>query len=358
MASNSAIHIKAAPAPEYDALFQRSSARTASSWIGADGDYSVALDKDTVLWLYSDTFVGNVKDNRRVDTVMINNSIAIQRIGAKKSVEFFYGTDKGGKPSAFVIPDDGRGYYWLFDGAMTTKGLFFFLTRVEHSDASPVFPFRLFGMNLAHVTNPSDPPPKWRIEQHNVPFSRFMRDGTIHFGSATLKAGSYFYIYGVDSFRKDEAGNRLNAMIVARVPEDKFGSFPAWRFFSGGKWKTGFEQCDPMFSNVATEYSVSYIPGIKQYAAVYTEGGLYGKIIVRLSPKPEGPWGPPITVYECPDKDWHEKTYSYAAKAHPELSDSPNELIVTYATNSMHFPDLFDDARLYWPRFVRLTFGK
>lgn len=347
------IRIEAAPAPEYDALFQRS-----NGWIGADGDYSVTVDKNTVLWLYSDTFVGTVKDNRRVDTVMINNSVGVQRVGSKRPVEFFYRTDKDGKPGAFITPDDGRGYFWLFDGAMTSKGLFLFLTRVEHSDRSAVFPFKLFGMSLGHVTNPTDPPLKWHIEQRNVPFSRFTTSGATFFGSATLKAGPYIYIYGVDSFAKDAAGNRLHAMIVARVAEDKLGDFAAWRFFSRGKWVIGFEHCDPLFSVAPTEYSVSYVPGIRQYAAVYTEGGIYGKIMVRLSQKPQGPWGPPVKVYDCPDRDSHEKTYSYAAKAHPELSDSLNELIVTYATNSMHFPDVFDDARLYWPRFVKLTFEK
>jgi hypothetical protein len=351
--SASEAHIKAVPLPEYDALFQRT-----SGWIGADGDYSVALDKDTTVWLYSDTFVGKVKDNHRVDTVMINNSVAVQRIGGTKSVEFFYGTDKDGKPSAFITPDDGRGYFWLFAGTFTSKGLFLFLTRVEHSDTNPVFPFKLFGMALGHVTNPSDAPSKWQIEQRQVPFCRFTTEGSTFFGSATLTVGSQVYIYGVDSFDKDAEGKRTNAMVVARVDEDKLGDFTAWRFLSGGKWVTGAEHCDPLFSVAPTEYSVSYVPGIKQYAAVFTEGGIYGKIMVRLAPKPEGPWGPAVKVYDCPDRDWHEKTYSYAAKAHPELSKNPNELIVTYATNSMDFSDPFTDARIYWPRFVKLTFEK
>lgn len=337
--------------PEYEELFH-----TTSGWIGADGDYSVPLDRDTVLWLYSDTFVGQVQDNRRIDTVMINNSIGVQRIGATKSVDFFYGTDKDGKPSASIIPDDDRGYFWLFAGTLTSKGLFLFLTRVEHSDVNAGFPFRLFGMALGHVTNPSDPPSKWQIEQSQLPFCSFTAEGTRFFGSATLTVGSDVYIYGVDSFHKDAHGNPTNAMIVARVPEGKFGDFAAWRFLSGGRWVTDAEQCDPLFSFAPTEYSVSYVPGIKQYAAVFTEGGIFGKIMVRLAPKPEGPWGPAVQVYDCPDKDWHEKAFSYAAKAHPELSDNPHELIVTYAANSTHFPDLFDDARLYWPRFVKLTF--
>jgi hypothetical protein len=46
----------------------------------------------------------------------------------------------------------------------------------------------------------------------------------------------------------------------------------------------------------------------------------------------------------------------YAAKAHPELvPPGPGDLVVTYATNSFEFADLFtaEGAKsLYWPRFV------
>lgn len=338
--------------PEYDALFRQS-----SSWIGADGDYSIALDKDTVLWLYSDTFIGKVKDNRRLDAVMINNSAAIQKVGASKSVEFFHGTDADGKPKALITPDDGKGYFWIWDSALTSSGLFIFLARIEHSDVNPAWPFRMVGMDLTRVENPHDPPLKWRFDkQRNVPCTRFTSGGTTLFGSAIIKAiGPDVYIYGFDT-RRDEAGNRRNVMVVARAPEDKLGDFAAWRFYSGGEWVADSAHCDPLFDHVPTEFSVSYVPGIKQYAAVYTEMGITGKIMVRLAPKPEGPWGPETMVFECPDKEWHEKAYSYASKAHPELSTNPNELLITYATNSTHFPDLFDDARLYWPRFVKLTF--
>ncbi len=238
---------------------------------------------------------------------------------------------------------------------MTGKGLYMFLTRVEHSDASAVFPFKLFGMRLGHVERMSGSPVDWKITQRDVPFTRFEKDRSIFFGSAVMKVGSDVYIYGLDSRPVGEPAERKAAMIVARAPEDKFGDFDSWRFYSSGKWTSDWENCDCLFEGCPTEYSVSYLPGVKQYAAVYTEGGIFGNIMVRLSPNPEGPWGEPIKAFDCPDKHWHEKTYSYAAKAHPELSKSPNELIVTYATNSMHFPDLFDDARLYWPRFVRLT---
>ncbi len=76
------VSIEAEPAPELDALFART-----SGWIGADGDYSVPLDKNRTLWLFSDTFVGEVKDGKRVGATMINNSAAIFDTACKKPAE-------------------------------------------------------------------------------------------------------------------------------------------------------------------------------------------------------------------------------------------------------------------------------
>ena len=49
----------AVPAPELDALFQRT-----DGWIGGDGAYSVAVSPKRTLWLFSDTWVGKVRDGR------------------------------------------------------------------------------------------------------------------------------------------------------------------------------------------------------------------------------------------------------------------------------------------------------
>jgi len=47
-------------APEYDRLFQRT-----NGWIGADGDFTVSLTNKLTLWLFSDTFIGDVRDDQR-----------------------------------------------------------------------------------------------------------------------------------------------------------------------------------------------------------------------------------------------------------------------------------------------------
>jgi len=347
------LHINAVPAPGYEALFRRT-----AGWVGADGDYSIPLSKDRVLWLFSDTFVGKVEERHRKDCVMINNSAAIQRLDQDARVEFYYGVNADGSPKSLITPDSGEGYFWLFHGALVGENLYLFLMRIVNTGGNSAFAFRGTGVSLGHVANPHDPPNKWKMTQQNLGCCKYTKNGDISFGSALLKDGSYIYIYGFDSTHTDPTGSRGNAMIAARAPKNQLGDPKTWRFLSGGKWIEDSARCDPLCYGIATEFSVSYLPAIGKYVCVYISGGIFGQIAVRLSPKPEGPWSDPTIVYDCPDKHWHEKTFSYAAKAHPELSLTPNELIVTYATNSMTFSDLIEDARLYWPRFVRLVFEK
>src|SRR5262245_7574263 len=80
-------------APELDAFFQRT-----DGWIGGDGVYSVALKPDRILWLFSDTWVGKVRERKRTDATIVNNSIGIQDgLGEKPRVRFLFGKEPSGK---------------------------------------------------------------------------------------------------------------------------------------------------------------------------------------------------------------------------------------------------------------------
>jgi hypothetical protein len=76
---------------------------------------------------------------------------------------------------------------------------------------------------------------------------------------------------------------------------------------------------------------------------------------VRTAPAVTGPWSAPLEVYRPPESD-EPRVFVYAAKAHPQLvAPDAADLVITYATNSFEFSDLFTpqgERELYWPRFV------
>ena len=338
-------------APEWDALFQRD-----SGWIGADGVYSIPLGGGTTLWLFSDTLVGKVKEGKRVDTRMINNSVALQR--GTNQPEFFYGTAADGKPASFITPQHGsrRDYFWLAHGARTARGLYFFAHRVVTVKPGDPFGFKQVDTWLACVANPDDPPPQWRITQTKVPFTNISAKGALIFGNAVLVDGGFVYIFGGDSRTDAKQAGMPNGMVEARAPVTGLGDFAQWRFLANGAWQNDVRKVTPVFPNVGSELSVSWLAARKKSAAVYSEG-IGGRIVIRLAPAPAGPWGDPALVYRCPEMNWTPKAFCYAAKAHPELTSAPDELLISYAANAWDFWDLFKDARLYWPRFLRVKLG-
>jgi hypothetical protein len=341
--------LRVEPLPLYDAAFERT-----SGWIGGDGATATALGGDRVLWMFGDTFVGSVQNGRRVDARLINNSAAIQtgREPSAAALAFIYRTLSDGGPAAFLQPADGAGWLWPYHGVRTAEGLFLFLLQIEPAEGPAAFGFKLVATWLGRVTNPDEPSGRWNVSQQKIPWGHERR----LFGSSVLLQGGTCYIYGTVD---DAAGGiMVKQMIVARVPAEKLGDFSAWRFFAGGDWVAEVDRAGRVCENVASEFSVSYQPAAGRYVLVYTEGGLSSNIVLRFSPRPEGPWGEPVPVFRCPEVGWDPRVFCYAAKGHPELAAAADELIVTYMANATDFALLESDARLYRPRFLRVAFSQ
>jgi Domain of unknown function (DUF4185) len=332
--------------PQYDRLF-----RQTNGWIGADGDFTVALTNGLTLWLFSDTFIGHVRDGHRVHSTMINNSVALQHgiDPTNASIEFFHSQSPDGKPTALIVPADGKGWFWPSDGIMAHGKLILFLAQIERTGDQSVFGFRQTGTWLGEVSNPLAPPAQWQVTQIKVPFARFGVDENRSFGSALLATNGFIYIYGTRE-RKD-AGKM---MILARAPDTDLENFASWQFRARDGWSTNAEAAADLCDGMASEFSISWLLSLRRYVLICTENGLSEKIIARTAMEPWGPWSSATTVYRCPEAKWGKQIFCYAAKAHPMLSPSRDELIVTYAANSFDPAQVLNNARLYWPRFVRV----
>jgi hypothetical protein len=333
-----------APAPDLEAPFYRT-----DGWIGGDGAYSVALAPKRTLWLFSDTWVGKIRDGRRIEATIVNNTVGVQEgVGGRLTYTIARGPD--GKPAALIIPADGRGWFWLQAGVADHGRLSLFLNQVEKTDDKSVFGFRSVGLWLGTVANADQPPESWHVQQVKMPNVVFATDRTLVWGAAVLRVGDDLYVYGTDERRGKGFPNRQ--MVVARVPPASIGVFTAWRYFCDGVWREDFNNPSPLAGGMATEYSVT--PFENRYLAVYTEGGLSPRIMGRMADHPWGPWSAPAVLYECPEMGRDKKVFCYAAKAHPTLSSGP-DLVVSYCVNSFDFWQVARDAKLYWPRFVRVT---
>jgi len=340
--------VKAEPAAELEAKFRQS-----EGWIGADGAYSVPLTDKRTLWLFSDTWVGSIRDEKRKPIGLANNSIGIEDgRGAEMKLSFAIRKDADGKPKAIFAPPDGEGWFWLFAGYHEAGKLYVFLPKFEKAKGTGAFAFRGVGLWLGTVSNPLDEPSRWKIEYQQVPFGEFEKSPRRSFGAAVLRVKDHVFIYGSEEKPgKPFASRRL---LVARAPAQRLADFDSWRFYANGEWKTDPKDATGQIEKLGSEMSVSYLPGLRKYALVYSENGLSDRILGRFADAPEGPWTEPGLLYTCPEMKKDRKNFTYAAKAHAHLAKG-NELVISYAVNSFELAPVINNAELYWPRFVRVS---
>lgn len=334
----------------YDRMFTRS-----EGWTGGDIASTVPLSESLTLWLFGDSWVGRVFEDRHVQAEMINNAVALQagKGASPDGLRFFYGT-RNGKPAALFTPPDGRGFYWLSRGGIRTRdGLYLIVSQVVKKEGdSSVFGFEAVGNSLLFIDNPLDPPTLWRPEILEIPFFERTADGVeIDFGDPQFIEAGRIYIYGVAFDRP--RGNRF--MLLARAPESRLRDFSAWEFYGGGRWGSDFKKAEQLCDRFGAEFSVSYVPGIRKYVAIYSDLGMSDKIMMRMAPAPEGPWSEQEMVYQTPDPAKDKDYFCSAAKGHAALS-GPDNLLVSYVCNSTDFWKMASDARIYRPRFIRILF--
>lgn len=324
-----------------------------TGWIGGDGGTSVEVAPGRIVWLFSDTFVGLVRDGKRMDATMVNNTAAVQQgTDANSLVEFAIRRDDDGNAESLIVPEDGKGFFWIHAAAMAGNRLLIFLVRIEKV-SDDAFGFREVDRWLGVVDNPLDPPTAWHVQQLRIPYELNEKKHLIGFGAAALTVDEDLYIYGIEEQRDRSRGPLRRSLIVARVPTAKATDFEQWRFYSDGEWQPDFRRVTPLVNDVASEDSVIRTPDGHQFLLVYTPGGLSKHVQVRTAPRPWGPWSEPTFVYECPEMDWDRRNFCYGAKAHAGLS-TDEEFVLTYFTNSTDFWHVAGDARLYWPKFVRV----
>ena len=358
--------IVATEAPDWDAVFDRT-----SGWTGADGIYSIPLNgserpgvsrSGAHLFVFSDTFIGdvNAQGQRQSGTTLVNNTLGYLPAGVGPdplAIQFWW-SQSDGQPAAAFEPDtvstQPDEFYWMKDGI--ALGDTVHLLAARFSIDPP--PFSRKGVALISIQQPSLPPFKNQTQVEaplHLPKSA-TRD-EITFGGAILDNSTaaeapfpdeYVYVYGVEESPLNKKA------LVARVPRVDFTNFAAWTFWDGASWNADIASSQSIAGRVSTEMSVTPLPD-GRFLMVFMLDTIGGKIAVRVGDRPEGPWGPYQEVYTCPVPTQPPGLITYHAKAHPSLSD-PGTLLVSYNVNTTGpFLDHFLYADIYRPRFIRLS---
>lgn len=319
-------------------------------WTGADGAGTILLDGEKTLWLFGDTFIGEVDGGKRRNAAFINNSAAWQSLHNQAEPLRFFWSKLNRKPDALLKPRQPGQFYWPVDGALIDKKLYLLMRRVKlKKDARGPFAFDVIGCDLVTVDNPLAEPNAWvhstkKLEQLSPKFEA---------ATACINDERYLYVYGRVA---NKTAGKPEALAVARLPLIKLkgeARLTGWQYLcvtaGGAQWRSACEQPAVLFGDPAPEMSVSRWPGISGYIATYMPP--FSKVICfRHADKPEGPWSERTILYECPQTP--ENVFLYNARAHPELATKGGAVPITYCRNSWRDGDHADQPDLYLPQAV------
>ena len=306
---------------------------SSSGWTGGDATYSVPLPDGSILWLFSDTFVGPVKKGFRPDmpvTKMINNCLVLQK-GDNLS------TIMGGNlenPRSFIYPE-GDTWYWIGPGYFNGTNIEIIASEFRKKGEG-IFGFEELGLYAYEV----DPRNFSTIRKKALPWIK----GTSYY-SWILEEEDFLYVYGV----KDDS------MVLARLMgKTVFGNF---EFYSEGKWTDRIEDSTKILNNVSHSYSaMRYLDGyiILTIDSARDNPGL---IRIYMGKHPYGPFDKYFDLYRTPELLTYPNNMDYGiitynALLHPALSTT-NNLLVSYNVNGSGKLAL-NDVSVYRPRFLNV----
>lgn len=332
--------------PAAEAIFRRD-----PRWLGADAALTIPLDAARTLWLFGDTFVARTAAHTRTESEMVRNTIAVQSglDMRSASMTFHWRQDADGSPAAF-FGERGERWFWPGHGIRLAEGpLLVFLFELIGTPGQGLG-FASSGWALAVVDDPDASPATWR--PRIVPASASPFDAVP--ATAVLRDGAWIVALAIRQ-QGAHAGAlvRWPALALAR------GELGGAQWWAATGWVAEAElgARGPTFvlDDAGAECSLHRDARIGGFVHVASYGFGVSTIGVRTARELTGPWSAPRTVYRPPESDG-PRPFVYAAKAHPELiPPRQGELVVTYATNSFAFGDLFTPAgtqSLYWPRCV------
>lgn len=362
--------------PRTTAEFARygNDAARADDWTGGDGTHSVRLPDGRVLWLFSDTFLGQVHGPPNLSgqphawrdgsaPFVRNSAVLMDRSGRLERTL-----------PAPLFPDPAAGQWrWPVAAKVEPRspGASEQVVRVLlWTRATGTGPW-IYGLPLAtEVATLSLP--GMRVEgMVKVSDQATVTDPTarVLYGTTAVDGAAYTYVFGGND-GKTAVGPASDAY-VARVPHGRLAEPGAWRYWDGERWGAGRAAAPVLAAGpkkgVGSAYTVVRDGGtwVLFTMAAGTEG--LSTITSYWSCSPTGPWHGPAKGFAPPlppDGAPRQGTAVYNPQAHPALPAGDGELLLSYdinwldATPRVAQAHITRNVSLYRPRFVRLRLAR
>ncbi len=333
--------------------------------VGQDGAFSITLNDGRLFVFFGDTVIGSrplgesmwypdgiavgpkdMTGRAGVERMITNCGLLIEPVDKTERFEKFeYILDKEGRIKN-LLPltqnenrDETR--IWCLHGIEIGDALYLYFVKVKMIEEGP-FPvnFEIVGSGLTKGNTQN-----WNFERlEGRGDGLFWEASTPRFGSAVLSVpgDKYLYLYGV----QQNITSNIQEGFIARIEPQYIERLDKHRYYTGGTdWSEKLEDAVPIFDNFPNELSISSNHYLDCYIAVHSHI-MTGKVVLRRSPAPWGPWGEEELLFEAVHPRPKPLPYPdllYAGKEHPWLSsDAGRTIYVSYIEFEEYYPHLME----------------
>ncbi|AZP21425.1 DUF4185 domain-containing protein [Streptomyces aquilus] len=336
-------------------------ATRADDWTGGDGTHSVRLPDGRVLWLFSDTYLGQVYAPpnpvgesyawRDTAAPLVRNSAVLMRDGRLESTL-----------PAPLFPDPGPNQWrWPVAARVeprspgSSEQVLRVVLWVRTAAAAPWIYGTPTATEVATLSLPD-----LRVESIvKVLDQQLVPDPSrrVLFGTTLVEEDGWTYVFGGDDGQA--ASRPVSSAYAARVPDGRLGEPGAWQYWDGSDWRAGARPAavlgdERRRTGVGSAFSVVRADGT--YVLFTMAAGTAGLTTVTSywACEPSGPW-------HGPTKDFtpalpQGQVAAYNPQVHPALGG--RRLVLSYDVNwldpSAAAAQLNRNVSLYRPRFVTL----
>jgi hypothetical protein len=274
-------HVATTPA-DYEAAFSY----RRGGWAGADGAHPIRLPDGRTMWMFGDTYAGQVDANNALlpGWRMPSNSVVIQSGTCFTPV-------MGGTPAApreFLTNAAGH-RFWPANGYVdeTVSPPVLRITATQVNGECGWFRLvgvRVFTLSLPALQVISDAPAPYNQAATNVP----------SFGTWLMRDGGFVYLYGdASGFQctRTDPGPYPAGRYVARTTPSRLATGP-WEFWNGTGWSAAITAAAPMVwqgSSTAPWAQATMRYG-NQFLTTSRPGAFGPTVNAWFSAGPAGPW--------------------------------------------------------------------
>lgn len=305
---------------------------------GADGSISVPLPNGVSVFLWGDSFYGDVNGNTRPSTAPFISGNSLSVVNDTSSRTIIGGTRETPETLfAAIQKNDKRTVLWPEHGFYRNGKLYLFYANIVITGNGT---FDFYWHSLDFITADVK---KFNIMKRQNLSSASM-DG-IHYGFGCIDEGEYIITYG----SRDDGG--ISHLYLARFPfNDKTDDIGPMEFWSGSGWTTDSQKSVPLsFNMVSVSEQFSVFKYKDKYILITQERGADG-IYSYVASNVYGPWKKGKCLYHTPEMGRKKGWITYNAMAHHQYIKD-GQLLISYCVNTLDLAQLWADVESYRPRF-------